>query len=63
MHRPPNNAFQPRRCALLAYRDRWHFDTITDLFNILPAQRPAERWPLGGSARSQTKHEDNHEHS
>jgi len=28
-----NTAFQPTRCASLALRDRWHFESSTDLLN------------------------------
>jgi hypothetical protein len=45
---PPNNAFQPTRCAALALQDRWHFETSADLSNPYPRNERlnARRWTV-----------------
>src|SRR6266511_559642 len=45
---PSNKAFQPRRCASLAYRDRAHFDSRGDLLMLFPRSARLNARPLGG---------------
>jgi hypothetical protein len=33
---PPNNVFQPTRCASLALEDQWHFGASTNLSMLYP---------------------------
>jgi len=47
LKRRANTTFQPTRCASLAFRDRSHFDTITDLSMLYPR---SERLNAGRSA-------------